>query len=107
MNGLYESLSIILVFPLVVYLGASGDIKSKTGNKVCKFLGDISYPVYITHYAFIYIYTAWISNHMKGPHFTGALWYGVLTFVVSITVGYLSLRYYDEPVREWLKRKWG
>jgi len=106
MNGLYESLSIILIFPLIVYVGASGHIKSKTGNKVCKFLGDISYPVYITHYAFIYIYTGWLSNHAKEPHFAGALGYGVLTFVVSISVGYLSLKYYDEPVRAWLKKKW-
>jgi peptidoglycan/LPS O-acetylase OafA/YrhL len=105
-NGLFESLSIIFVFPLIVYLGASGDIKSKAGQKVCKFLGDISYPIYITHYAFVYIYTAWVGNHAKEPHFAGALGYGVLTFVVSITVAYLSLKYYDEPVRAWLKRKW-
>lgn len=106
MNGLYESLSIILVFPLIVYLGASGNIKSKTGNKICKFLGDISYPIYITHYAFIYLYTAWLSDHAKEPHFAGALWYGVLTFVVSVLFAYLCLKYYDEPVRAWLKRKW-
>lgn len=106
LNGLYESLSIIFIFPLIVYLGASGDIKSKAGNKVCKFLGDISYPIYITHYAFIYIYTGWVSNHLKEPHFASSLIYGILTFVVSMLVAYLSLKYYDEPVRAWLRKKW-
>lgn len=105
-NGLYESFSIIFIFPLIIYLGASGDIKSKAGNRVCKFLGDISYPIYITHYAFIYIYTGWVSNHLKEPHFAGSLGYGVLTFSLSIVVAYLCLKYYDEPVRAWLKRKW-
>jgi peptidoglycan/LPS O-acetylase OafA/YrhL len=43
---------------------------------------------------------------MKEPHLNGALGYGILTFVVSIAVAYLCLKYYDEPVRAWLKRKW-
>ena len=62
MNGLYDSLSIIFLFPLVVYIGASGEIYSKVGARLCKFLGDISYPIYITHYPLIYIYTAWVVD---------------------------------------------
>jgi len=105
MNGLYESLSIILVFPLIVYIGASGTMEGVKENKICKFLGDISYPIYITHYAFIYIYTAWASDNHNAS-FELKWIYGVITFLVSISVGYLSLKYYDEPVRAWLKRKW-
>ena len=29
-NGIYESLVIIVVFPLIVYLGASGEIKGNS-----------------------------------------------------------------------------
>lgn len=105
MNGLYESLSIILAFPLVVYLGASGTIKGIRENKICQFLGEISYPIYITHYAFIYLYTAWASDHHNAA-FGQKFGYGLLTFSVSILFGYVSLKYYDEPVRAWLKRKW-
>ena len=105
MNGLFESLSIILVFPLIVYLGASGVIKGDRENKICKFLGDISYPIYITHYAFIYIYTGWVSDNWNAS-FGLKLGYGLVTFAVSILFAYLSLKYYDEPVRAWLKKKW-
>jgi len=63
MNGLYESLTIILVFPAIVFLGASGEIKGKLASRVCKFFGDISYPIYITHYPLIYTYTGWVSDH--------------------------------------------
>ena len=33
---------------------------------VCKFLGDISYPIYITHYPLVYTYTAWVCNNKIG-----------------------------------------
>ena len=54
-NGLYDSLCIIFVFPFIVYLGASGNVKGKYSSKLCSFLGDISYPIYIVHYPFIYM----------------------------------------------------
>jgi len=71
MNGLYESLIIILMFPLIVYMGASGEVAGKTASRVCKFFGDISYPIYITHYPLIYTYTGWASDHVtecRGLH---------------------------------------
>lgn len=38
MNGLYDSLSIIFVFPLIIFLGASGELESKFTTRICKFL---------------------------------------------------------------------
>lgn len=58
MNGLYEALCIILVFPLIVWLGASGEVRSGLGARFCGFLGEISYPIYIVHFPFVYTYTA-------------------------------------------------
>ncbi|UOQ67268.1 acyltransferase family protein [Hymenobacter volaticus] len=63
MNGVYEAVCIILLFPLIVYLGASGMIHTQTEGGLCKFLGDISYPLYMVHYPLVYFYVAWISNH--------------------------------------------
>lgn len=56
MNGLYEAFCIICIFPVIVSMGAGGRITGKRSAAVCKFLGDISYPVYITHYPLVYIY---------------------------------------------------
>lgn len=103
-NGLYESLSIILLFPVIVYIGASGSLPEGRAARICKFLGDISYPVYITHYPFIYIYTGWVSDH-KGISLTQALPYALLTYAGALVVAYAALKWYDEPVRNWLTKK--
>jgi peptidoglycan/LPS O-acetylase OafA/YrhL len=105
MNGLYESLVIILVFPMIVLMGASGEVTGKFASRVCKFFGDISYPIYITHYALIYTYTGWVSDH---PHATlrQALPYALATFVGSVVIAYACLKWYDEPVRRWLQKRW-
>lgn len=103
LNGLYDALSIIIVFPLIIYMGASGVIKSRYGKKICKFLGDISYPIYITHYPIIYTYTAWVNKNKLSLQ--DAWPTGVLVFLSSILLAWASLKFYDEPVRAWLKKK--
>jgi peptidoglycan/LPS O-acetylase OafA/YrhL len=102
-NGLYDSLTVILIFPLVVYIGACGQVTGRVENSICKFLGDISYPLYITHYPINYIYTGWVSDHHPGLSI--ALPVASLCFVSSIALAYASLKLFDEPVRKWLKKK--
>jgi len=103
MNGLYESLVIIFIFPLIVFLGASGEVTGKYEIRICKFFGDISYPIYITHYALIYIYTGWVFD--KKIPMREAYPVALLVFVSSIVVAYACLKLYDEPVRRWLNKK--
>jgi peptidoglycan/LPS O-acetylase OafA/YrhL len=103
-NGLYEAGCVILVFPLIVALGAGGEILHSRSARICQFFGDISYPLYITHYPLIYTYTAWVTdNHI--PLGAKGLLVGLLLVVTSIVLAYCCLKWYDEPVREWLKRR--
>ena len=55
MNGLYEAFCIICIFPVIVSMGAGGKVTGKRSTAVCKFLGDISYPIYITHQSSVYL----------------------------------------------------
>lgn len=103
MNGLYDSLSIILIFPLIVYIGASGVITGKFAGKLSGFLGNISYPIYITHYPLIYTYTAWVADN-KVP-LEKAWPVALLTLFSSIALAYACLRLYDVPVRKWLSKR--
>jgi peptidoglycan/LPS O-acetylase OafA/YrhL len=102
-NGLYDSLAIIIAFPLIVYLGASGTIEGKWMNKICSFLGGISYPLYITHFPILYVYYGWIVN--KQVSLKQAWPVGLLVLAISIGVAYLTSRLYDIPVRKWLTRR--
>ncbi|MCK8495083.1 acyltransferase [Spirosoma sp. RP8] len=104
MNGLYEAFCIIFVFPLIVYIGASGVVHTQWEVKLCQFLGKLSYPLYMTHYVLVYFYVAWVSNH-KGITLEQAWPYALLTFSGAIGLAYVSLTWYDEPVRAWLRRK--
>jgi peptidoglycan/LPS O-acetylase OafA/YrhL len=106
MNGLYDSLAVILAFPFIVYLGASGRITGAFASRICKFFGDISYPIYITHYPLIYIYTGWVSKH-KGITLLQAWPFALLTYVSAIGLAYACLKFYDQPVRRWLNKKLG
>jgi peptidoglycan/LPS O-acetylase OafA/YrhL len=103
MNGLYEALVIIVVFPLIVAMGAGDRVVAGFEEKVCRFLGEISYPLYITHYALIYTYTAWVTA--KKPPLAQSAPMGVLLFVVAVAIAYACLKLYDEPVRRWLSAR--
>ena len=100
MNGLYDTLCAVVLFPLLVCLGASGKTTDRVTTRVCKFLGDISYPLYMVHYPFIYLYYAWVKN--ENLTFTESL-PGALALVAgSVILAYLCLKLYDEPVRRFL-----
>ncbi|MDL2215319.1 acyltransferase [Dysgonomonas sp. OttesenSCG-928-M03] len=103
MNGVYDTLCCIAFFPLLVYLGASGKSTDKYTTRICKFLGDISYPLYMVHYPFIYLYFAWVKNNNLTfeESFPGA----AAVVVGSIVLAYICLRFYDVPVRKYLTDK--
>ena len=103
MNGLYEAFCIIVLFPIIVAMGAGDTVTEPFPLKLCKFFGAISYPLYITHYPLIYVYTAYVTRN-KTPAAIGAL-LGVLLFAAALTIAYTCLRLYDEPVRAWLRRR--
>ena len=105
-NGVYEAVAIILLFPLIVYLGASGVVQSPLEGRICKFLGDISYPLYLVHYPLVYFYVAWISRH-PGLTLAQAWPYALAILLGSLALAYASLKWVDEPVRRWLRVKFG
>lgn len=112
MNGLYDSLIIIAIFPMIVYWGASGQVKEGNATRLVKWLGDISFPLYITHYPVIYMYMAWVSKNEQyiKDGSTDAVMTTVLasivTLISAILIAWACVKWYDVPVRKWLTRKW-
>jgi peptidoglycan/LPS O-acetylase OafA/YrhL len=102
LNGVYDTTCVVIFFPLLVYLGASGKTTNKATTQVCKFLGDISYPLYMVHYPFIYWYYAWVKNN--NLTFSQSLAGAIPLVFGSILLAYLCLKVYDEPVRKLLTK---
>jgi peptidoglycan/LPS O-acetylase OafA/YrhL len=103
MNGLYDTLCCVVVFPLLVVLGASGKGESGITSWLCKFLGDISYPLYMVHYPFIYLYYAWVKN--ENLSFEESLPGAAAVVIGSIVLAYGCLKLYDIPVRRYLSKR--
>lgn len=103
LNGVFEAVCIIVVFPVVLWLGASGTTTDRFSTRVCKFLGDISYPVYIVHYPLMYLFYAWLRRTQQTT--LAQTWPQALAVCAgSVVLAYVLLKVYDEPVRRRLTR---
>ncbi|WP_293588513.1 acyltransferase family protein [Prevotella sp.] len=67
LNGIFEAVCIIGVFPIIVWLSASGITTDNTSRRICRFLGDISFPLYMVHYPLMYAFYMWlIKTELNG-----------------------------------------
>ena len=104
MNGVYEAFCVIVAFPIILWIGASGTTTDVQSTKIFKFLGDISYPVYVIHYPLMYLFYAWLIENKL--YTLGETWHvAVCVFVLSIVLAYLCLKLYDEPIRKYLAKR--
>ena len=104
LNGLFEAICILFIFPVLVWLGASGTTTDKRSTWICKFSGDISFPLYAVHYPVMYLFYAWLIDNKL--YTFGEVWpAAAAVYLGSILLAYLCLKAYDEPVRKWLTRK--
>ena len=103
-DGLYQAIAIIVIFPIVVLIGAGSKTTDPKSAKWCETLGKLSYPLYITHYPFMYMQMAWVSRHWDAP-----VWQHIVLNVgvvlLALGTAWALLKLYDEPVRAWLKKK--
>ena len=103
-NGIYEMCCIMLIFPALVWLAASGATTDKISTGICRFLGDISYPLYIVHYPVMYLFYAWLIENKL--YTLGETWPVVMgVCLLNVLLAYAALKLYDEPVRKWLTAK--
>ncbi|MDR1556874.1 MAG: acyltransferase [Tannerellaceae bacterium] len=102
-NGIYEAAVILLVFPLIVAMGAGGKVKGKSASRLCKLLGDISYPVYLVNYPLCYVHTAWVSDTKYTLAQAG--WVPYAVFVTTLLISYAAMKFYDIPLRKYLRKK--
>ncbi|HPF52064.1 MAG TPA: acyltransferase, partial [Draconibacterium sp.] len=101
-SAIIEPLLVLLYFPLLVSLGA-GSVLSGSTQKVCVFFGNISYPLYMTHYFAIW----WFGNYFisKNPPQEYLPWIVGIGTIVLVFFAWLVMKFYDMPLRQFLSRK--
>ncbi|WP_446743123.1 acyltransferase family protein [Silvibacterium acidisoli] len=97
-----EAVVVLFYFPLLVALGAGAKL-TPLSEKLCTFAGDMSYPLYMTHYAVIWIFGNYYSTYKPDmTHLAVVVTCGVITMV---GFAYLVMKFYDLPLRRYLRSK--
>lgn len=101
-NWITEPLVVLFYFPLMIALGA-GAALSPGLKRLCVFSGKISYPLYMTHYAAIWMFGNYYASHKPA---TGQLALIIITgMLILVSMAWLVMVLYDIPVRKYLNDK--
>lgn len=103
MNGVYEAVVILLLFPSIVSVGAGSRVTGRS-SAVCRFFGELSYPLYITHFPLVYLQKSWVYYHPDAPLSTHVA-VAVCVYVMAVANAWAAYKLYDLPVRVWLKAR--
>lgn len=104
LNWFTEPLVVLFYFPLLISLGAGATL-TKGFKKVCVFSGKISYPLYMTHYAVLWMFGSYYTTQKPGTTELTLVIVGATILLIGFA--YLVMVIYDIPVRKYLiaKRK--
>ena len=101
-NWLSEPVVVLFYFPLLIALGAGATLTPRL-KKVCTFSGQLSYPLYMTHYAVLWMFgNYYVSHKPAAMQLTFIIISGV---VLLVAAAYLVMVVYDIPVRKYLTDK--
>ncbi|RQO75222.1 acyltransferase [Pedobacter sp. KBW06] len=102
LNWITEPMVVLLYFPLLIALGAGANLTQGFKN-LCVFSGKISYPLYMTHYAVIWMFLNYYTSHKPG---TSQLTLIIITgTILLVCIAYFVMVAFDIPVRKYLSSK--
>ena len=101
-NWLVDLLIVVVYFPLIVSLGAGAGLAGKH-YKINQFSGDISYPLYMTHYPFMWVFANYVV--VTEPGIAQLSWVIPLSIILLISLAYLVTKFLDFPIRRYFTDK--
>lgn len=78
-NGIYELVSIVVLLPAVLLLGKSAPV-GETCQKFCRLFGEFSFPLYLTHFPFVYLQ---VSLYSRFPDHATLITAGCFLLIVT------------------------
>ncbi|MEJ7559928.1 MAG: acyltransferase [Pedobacter sp.] len=102
-NWLIDPIIVTLYFPFLVVLGAGSKLKTRYST-ICRFSGEISYPLYMIHYPFLWIFLSYIETHKPLTNEMILITFIGVPFLILIA--YYLMLWIDIPLRKYLKKQW-
>jgi peptidoglycan/LPS O-acetylase OafA/YrhL len=92
----------IIYFPLIIALGAGAEISTGL-RKLCRFSGDISYPLYMVHYPFLWV----LYSYMQKEKTTMDQMKIIIPvgMVLLICFAWIIMKFADEPIRKYFSER--
>jgi peptidoglycan/LPS O-acetylase OafA/YrhL len=95
-NGVYQASCVLILFPLILIAGRHSAGSDAT-LRLCKAAGRLSYPLYITHYPFVYVYMNWVATTPATGGMTALV--AVSLYLFTLAFAGVAWRFWDEPIR--------
>lgn len=99
-NWITDSLIVLFYFPFLVSLGAGARLTSRFQN-ICTFSGEISYPLYMIHYPFLWLFFSYVE--VKKPTISQMEIIIPIAAILLVGLAYFIMVYLDIPFRKYLK----
>lgn len=94
----FDLACVFVLFPIVICLGAH-PVHSAVADRACRFLGSLSYPLYLLHVP-VSRMVGFVAKTVMPA--IGANMLIALAAIGSVVASLLALYLFDEPVRRWL-----
>ena len=98
-NGAFELVALMVVFPLLLLVGAGTEAAHAKTAAVCAFFAELSYPFYMSHYPFMKIHNWWVRTHSASCSAGFCFALGVCEYLALAAFAYAVMRFWDRPVR--------
>lgn len=102
-NGVYQAACVLLLFPALIVAGCHSGGGPRV-QRLCAFAGNLSFPLYITHYPFVYVYMNWVASRPAGNDGGVTAAVALLLYVFTLAFAVAAQHYWDAPIRTALGR---
>lgn len=102
-NWLVDPLLVLFYFPWLVAVGAGVQVSARWAT-FCRWSGELSYPLYMIHYPFLWLFLSYLEK--EKPSFHTQVLLIPLGTLLLLLLAYLVLVGLDAPVRRYLRQRW-
>ena len=98
-NPITDPVIVLFYFPFLVALGA-GACLTPGFTRICRFSGQISYPLYMIHYPFLWIFFSYVED--KKPAMSQMEIIIPIAVLLLIALAWFIMNFVDMPFRNYL-----